>query len=343
MYYNPNHMVPVDPYAGQFAPQGAFGDGLAAVAPIAGGIATAVANGHQATRFMAPVIGGAVTAGTRAVGNWLPFQAGPGGYVQAPVMQEPVYAEPMAYAPQGAIGRWLGRSVGGFVGNKLGNRGAGQAVGGALGNLLPFQAGPSVYADPVYQEPIYQEPVGYAPQGVFGSALGSIAGGAIGGHFGHRDLGSAVGGLAGSFLPFQAGPEMGQPQFAPQGRWGDFIADVAPVVGNHVGGNWGRAISTVGGLADMLPFQAGPGGYPMQPVYQEQPVGFAPQGVLGGLAGGAVGGWIGKRLGNKNLGRAIGGGLGALLPFNAYGQPVYGQPVYGQPMVEPQNEQIVYH
>jgi hypothetical protein len=52
-------------------------------------------------------------------------------------------------------------------------------------------------------------PAAYAPQGIFGSIGGGLLGGAICKALGNKGLGSAIGGVVGGFLPFQAGP--GQP------------------------------------------------------------------------------------------------------------------------------------
>ncbi|MGH1331567.1 MAG: hypothetical protein ACRBBK_11855, partial [Paracoccaceae bacterium] len=245
------------------------------------------------------------------------------------------YPQAAQFAPQGYWGDKIAGAapiVGGLVGGGATVLTENPIIGGLAGGLanvatrefgewLPYSAYPQAYpAQPAYAapQPIAADPA-FAPQGAIGGWLGRTLGGAVGGHYGQRGLGEALGGFAGGFLPFQAGPGMAtaEPQFAPQGRWGNFIRDVSPVVGQHVGGNWGRAISTVGSLGDMLPFQAGPAayGYP-QEAYAEQS-GFAPQGVFGSMLGGAVGGLIGKRLGNRGLGSAIGGIAGGFLPFQA--------------------------
>ena len=249
------------------------------------------------------------------------------------------------YVPMGWFGDAVSRSapviggtLGGITSALTKNPALGGFVGGVTnmvardyGHLIPFQAGPQMM----------QAPAGYAPQGMWGnliSGAGNIVGGLVGGNAG-RVIQDASG-LA-RFLPFEAGPQMapGQMAYAPQGAFGNFVRDVAPVVGQHVGGNWGRVISTVGSLGDLLPFEAGPQMVPGQMAY-------APQGMWGNLIAGA-GNLAGNIVGGKT-GRTISAvsGLGRYLPFEAgpgqiayapeeaFAQPLGGDPNAGaEPMI----------
>ncbi|GAA4590229.1 hypothetical protein GCM10023107_15630 [Actinoplanes octamycinicus] len=85
----------------------------------------------------------------------------------------------------------------GFGSPRIGSPG----IGNPITSMLPFQAGP-------------QQQQQFAPQGIFGGALGTIAGNALGGYFGNSGLGSTIGGIAGGLLPFQAGPQQ-SPPFVP--------------------------------------------------------------------------------------------------------------------------------
>ena len=226
------------------------------------------------------------------------------------------------YVPMGWFGDAVSRSapviggtLGGITSALTKNPALGGFVGGVTnmvardyGHLIPFQAGPQMM----------QAPAGYAPQGMWGnliSGAGNIVGGLVGGNAG-RVIQDASG-LA-RFLPFEAGPQMapGQMAYAPQGAFGNFVRDVAPVVGQHVGGNWGRVISTVGSLGDLLPFQAGP------------QMAYAPQGAFGNFVR-DVAPVVGQHVGG-NWGRVIStvGSLGDLLPFEAGPQMVPGQMAY---------------
>jgi hypothetical protein len=200
----------------------------------------------------------------------------------------------------------------------------------------------------------------FAPQGFFGDLLGSVAqplGGAIGGMFGHQQLGNQLGGMGGQLahlLPFSAqgpqgfGGQMGgqgqwggqQGQFAPQGFIGDMLGSVAQPLGSTIGAHFGHQQlgSQLGGLggqlAQLLPFSAqGPQMGGMQPEGQFAPQGFL-GGLLGGTGGGALGNWIGGQFGNPGLGKTIGsaagGVLGGLLPFSAQGPQGFGGQMGGQ-------------
>src|SRR3990172_9615159 len=125
------------------------------------------------------------------LGGLLPFQA------------QPYQAQPQL-DPQGAFGRQLGSLLGGYGGGLIGQSGLGQQLGGMLGGLLPFQAQPWTQA--------YQAQPQLDPQGIFGRRLVSILGGIGGGAIGQHGLGQQVGGMLGSFLPFQAQPFQTQMQ-----------------------------------------------------------------------------------------------------------------------------------
>ena len=87
---------------------------------------------------------------------------------------------------------------------QLGQMGGGQQAGGGQqgpqwGGYLPFQAGPQMG----------QQGGQFAPQGDIGAALGGILGN-LGSQFsGIQGLGG-IGSQLGSWLPFAAGPQMGQ-------------------------------------------------------------------------------------------------------------------------------------
>jgi hypothetical protein len=130
------------------------------------------------------------------LGSFLPFQA-------QPYQNQPYQAQPQL-DPQGIFGRQLGSLLGGYGGGLIGQSGLGQQLGGMLGGLLPFQAQPWTQA--------YQAQPQLDPQGIFGRRLGSILGGIGGGAIGQHGLGQQVGGMLGSFLPFQAQPFQTQMQ-----------------------------------------------------------------------------------------------------------------------------------
>lgn len=150
-----------------------------------------------------------------------------------------------------------------------------------------------------------------------------------------------------------------QPQFAPQGVFGDLTKTLAPVAGQIVGGltgqqqlgnTLGQAVGQLGGL---LPFSAGPFVPPQvlpfnavapqqfapQNIWgnvlhtagqvlplQAAPVQFAPQGIFGDVlktvapvAGQVIGGITGQQQLGNNLGQ-IAGQVGSVLPFAAQPQ-----------------------
>ena len=171
----------------------------------------------------------------------------------------------------------------------------------------------------------------FAPQGLLGGALGSLAGGLLGSAFGHGDVGRTIGGLAGTFLPFQAGPQMAAPQFAPQGWLSDLVS---PTVQYPQPG-------TLGGLGQFFPPQLGSdhGGFgqqfnvsPFQAGPQMMAPQFAPQGWFGDLVGKVaqpIGSAIGGAFGQPQLGGTLGGLAGQLgqqyIPFQAGPRfPAYG-------------------
>ena len=233
MYYVPQHTA----QAAQFAPQGWVGDMVARQAPLIGGALgglTTELTGHPS---IGGLVGGATSMIARDYGSMIPFAAGP------------QMAQPAAYAPQGIFGKIGGGLLGGAIGGAFGNRQLGSAIGGAVGNFLPFEAGPQM-----------AQPVAYAPQGFWGDMIhnvGSAVGNVVGGNTGNiiRDA-SALG----QYLPFNAGPVMGQPAaYAPQGILGG-------IGGGLLGGAIGKALgnkglgSAIGGaIGTFLPFQAGPG------------------------------------------------------------------------------------
>jgi hypothetical protein len=161
-----------------YAPQGAVGNIIGALAPQAGAAAGGMFGQGQA--------GAAVGQAMSALAGLLPFAAGP-----------------QNYAPQGAVGNIIGAlapQAGAVGGGMFGQGQAGAAVGqalGALAGLLPFAAGPQ----------------SYAPQGAVGNIVGALApqaGAAAGGMFGQGQAGAAIGqaisALAG-LIPFAAGPQ----------------------------------------------------------------------------------------------------------------------------------------
>jgi len=257
--------------------------------------------------------------------NWTGYGAGGDGYAQ------------QTFAPQGAIGNAIG-SAAPALGTVLGSAFGLPMVGGALGglasqlaSLLPFTAGPQ-FGGQQYGMPQF------APQGAVGNWIHQLApqlGGTVGGMFGQGQLGNVLGGLAGqlgSMLPFAAGPQFPQQQFAqqypqqqfmPQGAVGSFLQQLAPQLGGTFGGMFGQPQlggmlgNLAGSLGSMLPFAAGPQ-FPQQ--QQQQ---FMPQGAIGNLLqqlGPRFGGTIGDVFGSSGLGNVLGGlagQFGGMLPFSA--------------------------
>jgi hypothetical protein len=157
-------------------------------------------------------------------------------------------------------------------------------------------------------------PQTYAPQGIFGGLGGGQLGRWIGGEFGHPDVGSVIGSVAGSFLPFQAGPQGYAPQgvapqaagaVSPQWDWG-WLKDLAENVGKSVG------TEVLKQLPSLL--SAGPQGY--------APQGYMPQGVVPQAAG-AVSpqwdwGWL-KDLAEKTAKSVVEKGISSLFSAGPQG------------------------
>ncbi|MFT6451138.1 MAG: hypothetical protein ACJA06_000619, partial [Halocynthiibacter sp.] len=108
------------PQAAQFAPQGYWGDRIVDAAPIIGGIVGGGTTLVTENPLIGGIAGGVANVAAREFGEWLPYSAYPTQPVYA--AQQPIAADP-AFAPQGAIGSWLGRTVGGAVGGHYGQRG----------------------------------------------------------------------------------------------------------------------------------------------------------------------------------------------------------------------------
>ncbi|MDQ3935244.1 MAG: hypothetical protein M3340_11525, partial [Actinomycetota bacterium] len=73
-----------------------------------------------------------------------------------------------------------------------------------FGNLGPFSAGPQ-HAGPLQPQGVLGGMLG----GPLGGALGNLIGGALGNADAGRAIGSTLGGLGGTVLPFQAGGPVG--------------------------------------------------------------------------------------------------------------------------------------
>ncbi len=305
-----------------------------------------------------------------------------GSAVPVPIAAYP----PPHLTPYGFLGDIAGAvlpSAGRALGGMFGHQQLGQQLGGYAGQLAqrfsPWEAGPMM-------APMAVGPVGVGPQitpyGFLGDIAGAVlptAGRALGGMFGHQQLGQQLGGYAGQlaqrFSPWEAGPMMAPmavgpvgvgPQITPYGILGDIAGAVLPTAGRALGGMFGHQQlgQQLGGYAGQLaqrfsPWEAGPVVDPMQAGYAQQVLAqqqalamhqaqpeIAPYGILGGAIGnflGAAGGRaIGSYFGNRGLGETIGRTAGSLLggiiplgvqpygvqPFGA--QPVgWGVPQYG--------------
>jgi hypothetical protein len=220
---------------GQFAPQGDIGKAL-------GGILGGLGSGFTGI----PGLGG---IGSQ-LGSWLPFAAGPqlgqmGGQMGQQGGQQ--------FAPQGDIGAALGGLLGNLGSQFSGVQGLG-GIGQQLGSWLPFAAGPQMG-----QQGGQQQGGQFAPQGDIGAALGGILGGLGSGFTGIPGLGG-LGQQLGSWLPFSAGPQMGQQggqQFAPQGDIGAALGGILGNLGSQFSGIQG--LGGIGSqLGSWLPFAAGP-------------------------------------------------------------------------------------
>ncbi len=191
-------------------------------------------------------IGGNGTSGS------LPWQGNPALYGN---VQNPYAQGGQSFAPQGILGSLLGSTAGRLIGNLAGQGNIGRIVGGAAGSFLPFQAGPQ---EQQYQQPgqQYQQGPDFDPMGLgsFFRKVVSIIPDAV-----------KVAATVAKVLPQQAGPQLSQQSFAPQGWGGDLLGQLAQTAGGHIGGPWGEAIQGAGPLLSHLaPFQAGPQGQQYQ-------------------------------------------------------------------------------
>ena len=126
-------------------------------------------------------------------------------------------AQEMVVLPAGFFGNLLSgfaETIGGKVGGLFGDEKAGQAVGSGVApilSMLPFHAVPPGLlpqsAGPAVGRP-QNEQMLFVPAGLFGGLLnawGGTLGSTVGGFFGNKDAGKAVGDVAaaiGSLLPF---------------------------------------------------------------------------------------------------------------------------------------------
>ncbi|WP_226646344.1 hypothetical protein [Microbulbifer variabilis] len=109
--------------------------------------------------------------------------------------------------------------------------------------------------------------------------------------------------------PYQVAPQMN-----PQGFLGDIVSRAAPIIGGIVGGPQGHLINSLGGLGQLLPFQALP---QIHPQFSQQ---MAPQNYLGEIINRAMqqfGGYMGGPQGQFNN---IENNLSQLLPYQAVPQ-----------------------
>lgn len=255
--------LPAEAYApqmaGDYAPQGMFGNIFGSIAPTLGG---AIGGAFGQPNLGRQIGGIAGQLGRR----FIPFSAPqelPAEYYGAP-----------EYAPQGMFGNIFGNiapALGGAIGGAFGQPNLGRQIGGVAGQLgrrfIPFGAEAELP-----QEAYLPMMAGdYAPQGAIGNLFGRVAptlGGWVGGRFGQPDLGRQLGGIAGQlgqrFIPF--GAEGGLPaEYAPQGMFGNLFGSIAPALGGAIGGafgqpNLGRQIGGVAGQLGrrFIPFGATP-------------------------------------------------------------------------------------
>jgi hypothetical protein len=236
----------------QVAPQGIFGNLLSQIGQPLG---TAIGSiyGH-------PGIGSQIGSAAGHLGSLLPFQQDP--------MQAYAQQQMQQLSPQGWFGNLIGQygqPAGSAIGGVFGQSGLGGQIGGVasqLGRLLPFQQDPiaQAYAQLAQQQQLQQQlqqlqhlqqlqqlqqlqaqqaqqgqqgqtGQSLAPQGFFGNLLGHIGqplGSAIGGLFGHSNIGSQIGGAAGQLgrlLPFQMDPSQQQ-------AWSQALQQNAPYQGS---------------------------------------------------------------------------------------------------------------
>lgn len=190
----------------EYAPQGFVGNLISSLGPTVGGMIGGAAGNQQIGTQLGSLAG--------QLGSLLPFEAAPTAYSGL----QPLASSPQAYAPQGWLGdivSGLAPVVGGVIGGATGNQQLGTGIGtigSEVGRLLPFEAAPTAYSNPL--QPLAAVPQAYAPQGVIGGLLGGplggALGGALGGLFGNRSLGeqigSGIGGIGGTLLPFSVAP-----------------------------------------------------------------------------------------------------------------------------------------
>ena len=177
------------------APQGLFGDLIGKLAAPAGG---AIGN-----LFGRPQLGSQIGNVAGQLAHFLPLSAGPqqaGGMAQDGQQQlDPQFL--------GGLVNLIRQAA------QAAQQGAHilETVRQAAPGLLPLALGP----DPQQAQQQQMGGQQMAPQGLFGDLIGKLAapaGGAIGNLFGHQQLGSQIGTMAGQFahyLPLSAGPQMG--------------------------------------------------------------------------------------------------------------------------------------
>ncbi|MGZ8340091.1 MAG: hypothetical protein ACXWU9_10970 [Telluria sp.] len=272
--------------AGQFAPQGWFGNLIGQVGQPLGGAIGGLFGNAGAGQTIGGVAG--------QLGKLLPFGADP---VAAAYAQQLQQAQQQQFSPQGWGGNLLskiGQPLGSTVGGWFGNAGLGSTIGGAvgqLGKLLPFGADPVAAA---YAQQLQAQQQQLAPQGWIGDLIGRVAepiGSTVGGWLGNEGVGSTIGEVAGQlgqFLPFGADPVAAayaqqqmqqaaqqQQQLAPQGWFGNIIGQVGQPLGGAIGGLFGNrsAGQAIGGIAgqlgSLLPFGAEPQGAGFQRLQQQ--------------------------------------------------------------------------
>jgi len=308
----------------QFAPQGLFGSLLGSIAAPAGSVLGNIF-GHQQ-------LGSQIGSTVGQFAHLLPFAAGPQMAAPQAGQQQ---LDPQSLASLVAMIRQAAQSA--QQGLQILD-----TVHKAAPGLLPFALAP----DQQQQQAGGQD---MAPQGLFGSILGKIAapaGGVIGGLFGNKQLGTRIGGTAGtiaSFLPFSAGPQQagqvadGQQQLDPQSL-GTLVNIIRQAVQAAQQGL--QILDAVQKAAPgLLPLALGPDQQQQQPAAGQD---MAPQGLFGSILGkvaGTAGGALGGLFGQQQLGSKIGSTVGQfahLLPFAA-GPQMAGQGTDGQQQMDPQS------
>ena len=312
---------------GQLSPQGWFGNALSQFGRPLGGLIGGIAGNQQ----LGNTIGGIASQ----VGGMLPFSVDPYQMQQGQQGQ---------LAPQGWFGNAIsqfGKPLGGLIGGIAGNPQLGSTIGGIasqLGGMLPFAAGPQ-QQQPLQQQPQLPQQFQQVQQHVQAlvQQLHQL-------HQIQQQIQQQIQHFSQQFSqqaqsPAQQQPvqQAGQGQVAPQGWFGDALAQLGKPVGGLIGGLAGNQQlgSTIGGIASqiggMLPFSVDP--YQMQQLAQQaqqqalqaqqgQQGQLSPQGWFGNAIshiGKPLGGLIGGIAGNQQLGSTIGGiasQLGGMLPFS---------------------------